>query len=365
MVYVASVRPMFLRDRVAPVSTRVCQVTNGQPLQVLQHWRRFLKVETSAKQIGWIEDRATIDQNTYDGFVKLAEENKNTPVAASGTLFDDLAMHLSPGRKTPRFYLVSGNSKVELLARATAPRDSEETPAVPPSAAAAHPAKEVSKAPSKAASRLASAPVRPSADEETAKPPAMDDWWLARDAHGHVGWLLANRIYVDVPDDVAQYAEGQRILGAWVLKKVHDPDPDLPNHEIPEYLMALAAPTNGLPYDYDQLRVFTWSMRHHRYETAFRLHPIAGYLPVRVLTVDTANGPVPAFRFEIANSGSVAVNPETGVTQPASLRTIEYEMVDTRVERMGPDLAPIASLRNPGQQRTEKTRQRHKNRSRH
>ena len=352
MVYVSTVRPIYLHDRVAPVSTRVCQVINGQPLQVLERRRRFLKVETDKQQIGWIEELATIDEQTYQGFVKLAAETRNTPVAAKGILIDDLAMHLSPGRKTPRFYLIPGNSKVELLARATAFRKPAETqrpltPSIP-----ARPAKAGGSAPSNAQGE-ADAARTPAAAEETA-PPEMDDWWLARDAQGHVGWLLASRLDVDVPDDVAQYAESQRIVGAWVLKKVNDPDPDLANHEIPEYLMALSTPTNGLPYDFDQVRVFTWSLKHHRYETAFRLRPIQGYLPVRVFTQETARGMVPAFSFEIANGTSVATDPATSITRPVTPRTISYQMVDTRVERIGPDMAPIATKQESGKKHLAK-----------
>ncbi len=340
MVYVSTVRPIYLHDRVAPVSTRVCQVVNGQPLQVLERRRRFLKVETDKQQIGWIEELATIDEQTYNGFVKLATEVKNTPVAARGILIDDLAMHLSPGRKTPRFYLIPGNSKVELLARATAPRkqgEPVETGRIAPPSATLKPG--AVNAPEAA---------------KPAVPPEMDDWWLARDAQGHVGWLLASRLDVDVPDDVAQYAESQRIVGAWVLKKVNDPDPDLTNHEIPEYLMALSTPTNGLPYDFDQVRVFTWSLKHHRYETAFRLRPIQGYLPVRVFTQETARGAAPAFSFEIANGASVAIDPTTGITRPVAPRTISYQMVDTRVERIGPDLAPIVAKQGSGKKHLAK-----------
>ena len=354
MVYVSTVRPIYLHDRVAPVSARVCQVVNGQPLQVLERRRRFLKVETDKQQIGWIEELAIIDEQTYDGFVKLAAETRNTPVAAKGILIDDLAMHLSPGRKTPRFYLIPGNSKVELLARATALRKPVETPAPLPPSRSAKPAEAGKSEPSNTKTKPGS--VNPPAAAEKDVPPEMDDWWLARDAQGHVGWLLASRLDVDVPDDVAQYAESQRIVGAWVLKKVNDPDPDpdLTNHEIPEYLMALSTPTNGLPYDFDQVRVFTWSLKHHRYETAFRLRPIQGYLPVRVFTQETARGTVPAFSFEIANGASVATDPTTGITRPAAPRTISYQMVDTRVERIGPDMAPISTKQGSGKKHLAK-----------
>ncbi len=350
MVYV-SIRATYLHDRVAPVSNRVCEVVNGQPLEVLDRAKRFLKVQTGQNQVGWIEERAVIDEKTYDGFADLSKQHKDDPSAATATLRDDLAMHLLPGRDTPRLYLLEGNAKVELLARASALKNPAETLAsVLPTAQTAKPAQAGKTAPPKSAAAAAPAS---GAGAEAPEPPVMEDWWLARDSQGRVGWLLASRLDVDVPDDIAQYAEDQRIVGAWVLTKVTDQDSNAPNHQVPEYLTVLDPLKSGLPFDFDEVRVFTWSTKHHRYETGFRLHPIQGYLPVRAFTVNTPKGTVPAFSFQIAGSNDIRTDPATGITRPATARTIRYQMIDTQVKRIGPDMAPIPITHEPGEKKPE------------
>ena len=357
-VYVAA-RQMYLHDRVAAVSNRVGEVTNGQPLEVLEHGRRFLKVKTNKNEIGWIEEHAVIDGDLYSEFQKLSDAHKQDPVVAAAVLRDDMYLHLNPGRDTEHFLLLPGNAKVQLLVRATVPKTA---PGVGP---ARHrpvtaPAVAGNQAPGQGSGKGSggSAPAAPAAapkptvtsvpvpTQPPAAPPILEDWWLVRDGNGRAGWLLANRMDVDVPDSVAQYAEGQRIIGAYVLTRITDPDSSTPDHQMPEYVMLLSPPKAGLPFDFDQVRVFTWSVKRHRYETAFRIHPIQGYLPITISRTTEHTGTVPAFSFRVSADSDVAIDTQTGMAHPANMRTINYEMVDTVVRRIGPDVGPIPTGRS-------------------
>ena len=342
-VYVA-VRQMYLHDRVAAVSNRVGEVLNGESLEVLEHGRRFLKVKTGKNAIGWIEEHAVIDGPTYHDFTELAEQHKNDPVVATAVVRDDVFLHVSPGRSTQRFYLLPANAKVQLLVRASVPKTAAGAKPVRRTIVATPPLPHAAEKPADHPLPQATADNKTKPAAPAAEAPVMEDWWLVRDAQARMGWLLAGRMDVDVPDSVGQYAEGQRIVGSYVLTTIRDQESSAPNHDVPEYVMVLEPPKNGLPYDFDQVRVFTWSVKRHRYETAFRLHPIQGFLPVKINSVPVKGGSAPGFSFLLGNGSDVAVDADTGITRPANPRTINYEMIDTVVKRVGPDLDPIQAM---------------------
>ena len=266
----------ILRDHVSAVFNKTGVVKNGDRVQILERKRRFARVRTASGTEGWIEQRSLVPQSVYDGFQKLAQQEQNVPVQASGTTRNDTNIHLDPGRETEHLYLLNQGTKVSILKRATAEKTVPGAMAKPASAS----------------------------KHESSKPAApQEDWCLIRDPDGRVGWVLSRMVDLDVPLEIAQYAEGQRTVAFFVLNQVADRD-----KKVPQYLVVLSEPKDGLPFDYDQVRVFTWNVKRHRYETAYREHKLNGVLPVTVSQEDFGKeGTLPIFVLHVKDdNGNVS-----------------------------------------------------------
>jgi hypothetical protein len=84
-----------------------------------------------------------------------------------------------------------------------------------------------------------------------------------------------------------------------VLNQVQDGD-----KKVPQYLTVLTEPKDGLPFDFNQFRVFTWNVRKHRYETAYR-ERIEGVLPVMMAQEDFGKeGVLPVFVVRVLDEDS-------------------------------------------------------------
>lgn len=273
VAYVSGVE-VNLRNRVAAAYEKAGVVKNGDRVEVLDHDRRFAKVRTATGQMGWMEQRYLVSQQVFDQLQKLTADNSNDPVQAQGTTRNDTNLHVEPGRETEHLYQILSGEKLALLKRGTAEKPG------------------VMAAPAKAGA----------SGEKKEAMPVLEDWWLVRDSHGRVGWVLGRMVDTDVPLEVAQYAEGQRIVAFFVLNQVQDED-----KKVAQYLIVLTEPKDGLPFDFNQFRVFTWNVKRHRYETAYRERG-EGMLPVKVSQEDFGKeGTLPVFTIRVLDdNGNVS-----------------------------------------------------------
>ncbi|GAA3757753.1 SH3 domain-containing protein [Terriglobus aquaticus] len=334
-VYVTA-KSTFLRDRIAAVSNRTGNVSNGQRLEILQSNKRFYQVRTDKGEVGWIDEKAVATEAVSKEFDDLnAQHEKDVPVA-SGVVRDDVYLHTKPGRDTDKLYRLDEGDKLKLLARASTLKPQ------PPGMPVAPTPVPAGKGKGKATPVAAAAPEAP-------EPPPMEDWWLVRDTHGHTGWMLSRMLDVDVPDSVARYAENQRIVGAYVLNMVNDPEIEGASKDVPNYVVVLSPFKAGLPYDFNQLRVFYWNTKHHRYEGANRDRNILGYLPVKIGTdPGTTNpqkgspfvGPAPSYSYTVLAAGAPLPqpNPQTGMWTPPKnqLITKTYRLEGNNTRRVLP-----------------------------
>ena len=51
--------------------------------------------------------------------------------------------------------------------------------------------------------------------DSAGSPAVREDWWLVRDPQMRVGWVLGRALYLQLPEEIAQYSEGQRIVAAY------------------------------------------------------------------------------------------------------------------------------------------------------
>ena len=266
---------VVLRDRVAAVFNKNGTVKNGERVQVMEREKRFVRVRTQSGGEGWMEQRYLVSQQVFDGFQKLVQQEQNDPIQALGTTRNDTNIHLEPGREAEHLYLLSQGAKVSVLKRATAEK-------VLPGAAPT-----------------------PKTDRKSPNSPTpiMEDWWLIRDPQQHVGWVLARLVDIDTPLEIAQYAEGQRIVAFFVLNDVADGD-----KKVPQYLVLLTEPHDGMDFDFNQARVYTWNVKRHRYETAYRERNLDGILPATVAQENfDKEGTLPVFVLRVKdNSGNTA-----------------------------------------------------------
>jgi hypothetical protein len=250
--YVAS-NSVNLRDRLGATQINVATVRSGEKLEILERRRRWVRVRTSGGQQGWVDERHLATQELVQKFLDLRAALEGKPTHGKARARREVNLHLEPARNSPRYYQLAEEEACEVVARAARER-----------------------------------PPRPGS-KDTGK--QMEDWYLLR-AGLKAGWALAQFVDMAVPDEVLQYAEGKRVVAWFIL----GPGPEVKTEEgverKPMILWAVVS-RQGLPYDFEGLRVFAWGPRRKRYETTFIESNLKGYFPIVVengsFTVVTEN----------------------------------------------------------------------------
>jgi hypothetical protein len=284
-----------IHREIAPKSPVAATLHYGDKLQVTSQRRHFLKVRTTNGAEGWVDERNLLDAAGMESLKKLTQDSKSYPSQGLATTYDTLNVHTEANTTSPSYLQVQAGERVDVIGHRTAPKKGaprkplviapKKTPPPPrekkAKASKAIPPPPLPPAPKPPADWLELSnrrdPDEPDPDEvkKPAPPPVVerpDDWTLIRTASGQAGWVLTRRIFMAIPDEVAQYAEGRRISSYFSLGKIDGKD---------TWLWTTIEP-GAQNHEFDGVRVFSWNPRRNRYETTYIRRRITGYYPVLV-----------------------------------------------------------------------------------
>lgn len=304
-----------LREELVARAGVVAQLEHGDRVEIIGRRRRFLKVRTRGGAEGWLDSRQLLSEREMAALRELdARAGAGSPQGAA-TVFEPVNVHTAPNRQAPSFYQLTPEMKAQVITHQRAPRVPFEPPAFlqdlsRPAAAAPRkpnrPKKESANAPPprapapglpedwRALSGIADSPgpAQPKPAAAVAAPPL--EWWtLVRAGEGRTGWVLTSLLYLSIPEEVAQYAERARITSYYRLGEVTSRS----GESKPIWLWTTLANRNA-DHHFDGMRVFTWSTRRQRYETAYIDRNLKGWLP---LTLNTDGGAVTGWSVLLEN----------------------------------------------------------------
>lgn len=323
-----------LRSELASSSPVAATVKHGDKLDILLIRRRFVKVRSASGVEGWTDTKQLLTAAQMDELKQLSNDAIRLPSQGAAKATELLNLHGKPSRQAPSFYQIAEGTMVQVVAHRIAARNAPESTVplvvIPPKAPRQKKGKD-KRGPSVPPPPMPKAPAPPKdwlelsntseedfkeAQEEAAKrkkeeeearkePVKLEDWYLILTPDKKAGWVLSRMVSMAIPDEVAQYAEGSRITSYFALGEAND---DGVKHS---HWLWTTQKHPAVDYDYDAFRVFIWSVRHHRYETAYAERKLVGYYPssVHPVTVTLNKKPAQATGFSVLaqdDNGKVA-----------------------------------------------------------
>ena len=257
-------RHVILWSSTAQVREQLATLGYGERLEILQRFGDDVEVRTAQGLTGWIDGKLLLSSELWHRVTGLAAQAGAMPVQSRGHTKAVSNLRVEPGRDGARIVQLGRDVPVEFMQR------------------------QVVEAPAATGSGVKE-------DEDAS--PRREDWWLVRaqskDSGDVAGWLLGRFVALDLPSPLPDYASsaGMHVMAWFELNRAPDP-----SGEKRQYLVAGARGGEGQPCDFTLLRVYTWSGKRRRYETAYVESNLCGKLPIRV-TPATAPGGDATFRF--------------------------------------------------------------------
>ena len=284
----------------APISATLAQ---GERVEVLELRRRFAHVATEAGVTGWVDSASLMTTSEIEDLNGLTEAALSRPPQGAATVLDTLNVHTGPYRTAPSFTQLHEGDVIQVIEHRVTLRNSGPQP-LPKSIPHVE--------------GFASSGLDPDEDEPLPdpmpRPPlppahwqkisvprlrdlpgyrngrprsAADDWLLILTPDGQAGWVLMRMVFSMVPDQVGRYAEGNFVMSYFPLGEVYDAQR---GETMPTYLWATSSDALQ-PSDFDSFRVFSYSTRRHRYETAYRQNNLEGRYPVELVPLPDTDDP--------------------------------------------------------------------------
>ena len=245
-----------LRMRNSSTSRTLRVLDTGEKVEVLELRDNWYRVRYGPDVQGWMEESTVVTNDTKNKIQQLVAASQNEEPQNTAVLKQEANFRLEPGRTTSIIHRLDSGTKVEVLERVTLPRPGNES--------------------------------------------AHDIWLKVRPKPTEVGWVLANALEFDIPADVSQYSEEYTYAAVKTLNRVQDSIAG----QINWYIVGERRPSHDPNVDFEGIRVFTWNMKKHRYETAFRTKGLRGVYPLEV----GQDGVNPTFRiYELAEDGTTKI----------------------------------------------------------
>lgn len=253
-----SARSLNVLNTPAVVHQVVKVLKYGDHVDVLRMQGDWAKVRVKSGNEGWVNSTGLIPAKTYADGQKLLQQLSSMQVQAAGHAVLAVNLHVEPSRNAPKLGMLAMGQQLDIFNRRVVPR------------------------------RAASAAGR----EMGLTSPVSDVWYLVRSG-SRAGWLLGRMVTLDIPQAISQYAANFNTVAWFVLDTVKDG-----SAEVPQYLVADREGT--VEFDFTHVRVFTWSLKKHRYVTSFVRGGLKGVFPVQTEDI----GKIPYFRLRlVANNG--------------------------------------------------------------